>query len=91
MIKEIVERWHEENFTMIDEVAQAALIAKLEREFIARTEVAAALGGLQRDLITDARAEATWGSGTKEDTIKRHFNRLITKLGLAPGKDESNA
>lgn len=50
---------------------------------IPRAEVAAALDELLDSLVKDARAEASWGSGTNEDTIQRYFKATIAKLGLA--------
>jgi len=92
MVKEIVEQWHEENFTMVDEVAQAALITELERELIPRAKVAAALEELRAEMQARMRRPPSFEPEI-EVTVKssaRHWlqrlDATITKLGLALGK-----
>lgn len=57
-IKEIVENWHEENFTFIDDAAQASLIAQLENAAIPRVTVADTLATLPDDALNALAAKA---------------------------------
>lgn len=87
MIEQIIKQWHEENFTMIDEAAQAALIAKLKRELVPRAEVAAALAALKEaySARTAEGASIPWRAAF--DFAESELDAAITKLGLAPEKE----